>query len=46
MKSKRVYLGKGLTTAQAWKKLIAKRSKLPDFRGMKYVKSTGWATVI
>lgn len=41
MKTRRVYLGKGLTRAQAWAKARAKPG--PDFRGMKYSKTTGWA---
>lgn len=43
MKSRRVYLGKGLTKLQAWRKARA----LPgaDFRGMKYSAKTGYATL-
>lgn len=43
MKSRRVFLGKGLTTLQAWRKARAKPG--PDFRGMSYSPRTGWATL-
>ena len=43
MKSRRVYLGKGLTRAKAWAKACAKPG--PDFRAMKYSKATGWAVL-
>lgn len=46
MKSRRIYLGKGLTRAAAWRKCIANAKRLPDFRGMSYSAKTGWATVI
>lgn len=41
MKSRRLYLGKGLTQAAAWRKARAKPG--PDFRGMTYNARTGWA---
>lgn len=44
MKSQRVYLGKNLSKAAAWKK--ARQKAKHDFRGMNYNKATGWATLL
>ncbi|WP_251711240.1 hypothetical protein [Hydrogenophaga intermedia] len=43
VKSRRVFLGKGLTKLQAWRKARAKPGA--DFRGMSYNARTGWATL-
>lgn len=44
MKRQRVYVGKGLSKAAAWKKCIAKAKR--DFRGMSYNAKTGWASLV
>jgi hypothetical protein len=44
VRTRRVYLGKGLSRAEAWKKARAKPG--PDFRGFDYSSATGWATLV
>lgn len=43
MKSRRLYIGKGLTFAAAWRQ--ARATPGTDFRGMTYNARTGWAVL-